>query len=80
MSEKRDGFNEHVARIAAGLRRMADDIEREAARNHLVDDSAYEIIDTCTQGFANLRLGLLVRWAARVMREGDKYPEAKSGE
>ena len=78
MSTNRDGFNEHVAQIAAGLRRIADDIEREASRNHLVDDSAYEIIDTCTQGFANLRLGLLVRWTARVMREGDKYPEAKN--
>ena len=77
MSEKRDGFNNHVIRMADGLRRMADEIEREASRNDLVDDSAQEIINTCTQGFTNLRLGLLVRWTARVMREESKRSAGK---
>ena len=78
MSEKRDGFNNHVIRMAAVLRRMADEIEREASLNDLVDDSAQEIINTCTRGFVNLQLGLLVRWTARVMREDTKQPAGKS--
>ena len=69
MSEKREGFNRHAAQIANSLRRMADEIEYNAKRNDEADDIAQTIIDTCTWGFANLRLGLLVRWAGRVMRD-----------
>lgn len=49
---KREGFDKHALGIAAGLRRMADEIEREVACQESVSDTAQEIINTVTWGIA----------------------------
>jgi hypothetical protein len=69
---KLDGFNQHAQRIADNLRRMADEVEREAKSHNSVDERAQEIVDTVTWGVANLNLGLLMRWTVRVLEQRAK--------
>jgi len=71
MDSKKDGFNQHAARIATSLRRMADEVEQEALRDDTVGDRAQEIINTVTWGVANLQLGLLLRWTVRVLESDE---------
>ncbi len=51
---------ERIASIAARLRRMADDIEREAAEALTLDSAVSMTIHTVQWGVANLSLNILV--------------------
>ncbi|ALJ19551.1 hypothetical protein [Microbacterium sp. No. 7] len=50
---------ERIERIVADLRRMADEIEREAGRESL-DNAVSQTIHTLSWGWANLKLSILV--------------------
>jgi hypothetical protein len=72
-----DQLATRIAGIAARLRSLADEIDREAERVHRVSsvraasasNIAHDVVHTLTWGFANLHMGSLVQAAADFDRE-----------
>lgn len=68
-------FDDRVDEIASRLRRLADEVEREASSNNRVGMPSYgwkasQIIHSITWGVANMNLSALVAVAAEVDAAG----------